>query len=116
MVKITITITSTTKRNSLNRRNIDTITLTIIVTTMVIVIRIFPFRIMAYLPWEGICTGFLRDLLLVLVLPTEGLIFMRANFFSWEVWVTLFEREEEKKEKEVDEEENVVEDEKMVQR
>ena len=41
---------------------------------------------------------------------------MRANFFSWEVWVTLFEREEEKKEKEVDEEENVVEDEKMVQR
>lgn len=46
---------------------------------------------------EGICTGFLRDLLVVLVLPTEGLIFMRANFFSWLVWVTRCERVEVEK-------------------
>ena len=31
------------------------------------------------------------------MLPTEGLIFMRANFFSWLVWVTRCERVEVEK-------------------
>ena len=49
---------------------------------------------MIFLPIDGICTGFLRLLLVVLVDPTEGLIFIRANFFSWDVCVTLWEGNE----------------------